>query len=209
VIERNDVDRDGGAPRLGEPLAIEFANTHYAVRGQPREGIGTPAHLVGWLRDNAGALGFAADDAELTGRIDSADVAEFRALRTAIRAIARAIVEQQTPNPHDVRMLNRAAARAPRWPELDAGDGRYSISEHTRNDVMRAALASIARDAIRIFGGPPRTDLRACQGPRCVLFYIEDHPRRAWCSAACGNRARAARHYRRHHGQPEVTDVGG
>jgi len=27
---------------------------------------------------------------------------------------------------------------------------------------------------------------------------VKNHPRREWCSAACGNRVRAARHYRRH-----------
>ena len=40
--------------------------------------------------------------------------------------------------------------------------------------------------------------LRACHAPGCVLYFLKDHPRREWCSTACGNRARAARHYRRH-----------
>ncbi|WP_420846360.1 CGNR zinc finger domain-containing protein [Modestobacter muralis] len=30
-----------------------------------------------------------------------------------------------------------------------------------------------------------------------VRSLVQDHPRREWCSAACGNRARAVRH-RRH-----------
>jgi predicted RNA-binding Zn ribbon-like protein len=42
----------------------------------------------------------------------------------------------------------------------------------------------------------PRQELRACQGPGCVLFFIRDR-RREWCSHGCGNRARAARHYAR------------
>ncbi|MEV8411642.1 CGNR zinc finger domain-containing protein, partial [Streptomyces niveus] len=28
-------------------------------------------------------------------------------------------------------------------------------------------------------------------------FFVRSHPRREWCSADCGNRARVARHYRR------------
>ena len=40
---------------------------------------------------------------------------------------------------------------------------------------------------------PPRV-----HAPGCVLYFIKDHPRREWCSTACGNRARAARHYARH-----------
>jgi predicted RNA-binding Zn ribbon-like protein len=37
------------------------------------------------------------------------------------------------------------------------------------------------------------------RAPGCVLLYVSDHPRRQWCSNACGNRARQARHYRRTH----------
>src|SRR2546429_545268 len=39
---------------------------------------------------------------------------------------------------------------------------------------------------------------RATLALGCVLYFVKDHPRREWCSAACGNRARAARHYSRH-----------
>ncbi|MFI6847287.1 CGNR zinc finger domain-containing protein [Kitasatospora sp. NPDC050467] len=34
-------------------------------------------------------------------------------------------------------------------------------------------------------------------GPGCVLYFVKKHPRREWCSAGCGTRARAARHYER------------
>lgn len=51
-----------------------------------------------------------------------------------------------------------------------------------RSDIVSRARASIARDAVRILGGPLRDDLRACHGPGCVLFFVKDHPRREWCS---------------------------
>lgn len=71
--------------------------------------------------------------------------------------------------------------------------------EATRATPADAALAAIARSAIGVFGGPRRADLRACQGPGCVLHFVKDHPRREWCSAGCGNRARVSRHYYRQH----------
>jgi hypothetical protein len=43
----------------------------------------------------------------------------------------------------------------------------------------------------------PAALLRACGAPGCVLMFLKDHPRREWCSNACGNRARQARHYDR------------
>ena len=34
--------------------------------------------------------------------------------------------------------------------------------------------------------------VRACYAPGCVLYFMKTHPRREWCSVACGNRVRAA-----------------
>lgn len=190
-----DHREDGGSPLLGEPLAIEFVNTHYAVRGRPREGIGTPGHLAGWLAANAAALGI---DPVGPQRPTGADVAAFRDLRDAIRAIAGAIVDQRLPDPARVETLNAAVRAASRWPTLVVSDGALTVTERVDGTPTRAALAAIARNAVSIFGGPLRADLRACHAPGCVLFFVKDHPRRAWCSGTCGNRARAARHYQRH-----------
>ena len=64
----------------------------------------------------------------------------------------------------------------------------------TRADIV---LAAFAVDAIELLTGPRRAALRACGAPGCVLLFLKDHPRKEWCSAACGNRARQARHYAR------------
>jgi predicted RNA-binding Zn ribbon-like protein len=181
----------GDSPLLGEPLAIEFANTHYAVRGALREGIGTPAHLTAWLRDHS-----AVPEPGLP--VGAAEVETFRTLRGAIRGLYQACVDTHPGDDTDVEVLNAAAAAAPRWPQLRCTGGAYAVSERTWGEGADAALAAIARDAIAILGGPLRIQIRACQAPGCVLFFIKDHPRRQWCSAGCGNRARAARHYQRH-----------
>jgi predicted RNA-binding Zn ribbon-like protein len=196
---------DGGAPLLGEPLAIEFANTHYAVRGLLTEGIGTPDHLGAWLRANATALGLDPTRPDLNTRIREAEVATFQALRDAIRGIAQATLAHHPADPAQLRTLNHAAAAAPRWPTLTTSGTDYQISEQTSSDTLQAALSAIARDAIAIFGGPLRTRLRACPAHGCALLFIKDHPRREWCSPACGNRARAARHYHRHRDHPATS----
>ena len=56
----------------------------------------------------------------------------------------------------------------------------------------------IAEAAVLLFTSPDAGRLRACPGPGCVLYFVRAHPRREWCSAVCGNRARVARHYQRH-----------
>ncbi len=67
----------------------------------------------------------------------------------------------------------------------------------TRSQVPpdQRLLGGLAADAIEFLASGP--ELRACLAPGCVLYFVKDHPRRAWCSTGCGNRVRAARHYAR------------
>ena len=62
---------------------------------------------------------------------------------------------------------------------------------------MTTGLAQVAGEAVGLLGGEDTVRLRACRAPGCVLYFIKAHPRREWCSVACGNRVRAARHYQR------------
>lgn len=127
-----------------------------------------------------------------------------------------------------VGALNRACARAPSWSELHwPGDDDPAATEHetgaadeagpagetgprrvvrTAHDPALAAVAAIAEEAVALFAGPDRLLLRACRAPGCVLYFVRNHPRREWCSDGCGNRARVARHYQRHHGGSRESD---
>src|SRR6476646_10430527 len=97
--DQTDGAPGGGSPLLGEPLAIEFANTHYAVRGAVREGIGTPAHLVAWSLEHSAVPGSGV-------RIGAAEVDTFRALRGAIRGLCQACVDARPGDDKDVEVLN-------------------------------------------------------------------------------------------------------
>ncbi|MFJ5547937.1 CGNR zinc finger domain-containing protein [Streptomyces sp. NPDC093225] len=63
-------------------------------------------------------------------------------------------------------------------------------------DSRAAALSTAGLP--RLLTGDMRPQLRACLAPGCVFSYVKQHPRRAWCSAGRGDRARVARHYQRH-----------
>lgn len=194
-----DPDRleSGGSPALGEPLAIEFADTRYAVRGVVQEGLARPEHLGAWLRDHAGAFDAGAGAAAARA-VRAGDLARFIRLRDAIRDVARLLVDGKPPAPERLGVLNAAAAAAPRRPLLRWDETGPTVVEATEAPAVDAALAAIARSAIEVFGGPLRPALRACGGPGCVLFFVKNHPRREWCSPGCGNRARVDRHYKRH-----------
>ncbi|MEU6371296.1 CGNR zinc finger domain-containing protein [Streptomyces sp. NPDC046931] len=105
---------------------------------------------------------------------------------------------RRPPRPEDVEVVNAASAAASLWPQLSwAAPEMPGCELRMDPSACTLALAEIAHCAVRLLGGDQRLLLRACQAPGCVLFFVANRPTREWCSAACGNRARVARHYAR------------
>ncbi len=169
-----------------DALAVRFANTRYAVRGEPRDAIATATALRDWLVAH-----------DLPGSPTRDDVAVFRDLRDCLRRLLRSVVTGSRPDPADVTTLNTFAASAPRWPELVTATTGLEVRERSSATWRDDALAAVARSAAEVVTAPRRDRLRACQGPGCVQFFEQTGRHRAWCSAGCGNRARVARHYAR------------
>jgi predicted RNA-binding Zn ribbon-like protein len=180
-------------PVRSEPLAVELHNTLYAVHGKPIDGIETRDGLGAWLSAIADRL------PEQARAGSTSRLADFLALRRAVREALHATQRREPVTPEAIEPINAAAARAPISQLAVAGDRRPLHGEqryHTA-DAAEIALAVIAADAIELLTGPGGEDVRACGAPGCVLMFVQDHPRRRWCSTACGNRARQARHYER------------
>ncbi|MFD0305713.1 CGNR zinc finger domain-containing protein [Streptomyces sp. NPDC127119] len=121
-----------------------------------------------------------------------------------------------------VELLNARAALVPTVPVLSWTEGAEPVVRQEpfvrQESVVRqepfvrheplerqvpahdgSALASaLARAAIAFLASPDRQRLRACHAPRCVRYFLKDHPRQEWCKPSCGNRARVARHHERH-----------
>jgi predicted RNA-binding Zn ribbon-like protein len=195
-------------PRLGLPLPLELVNTRFASGGKLVDALATPEDLKAWLRANAEL--FEADlraasvqRATLTllealpQRETLALLECFRLLREALHDVLGAAVDSAQPPAAAVRMLNELAAAAPRYPRLDAVDGAYQVHMVEGADADAAVLASVARAVMDLLTGPDLARLRRCGGPGCVLLFLRERRRREWCSDACGNRARVARHYAR------------
>jgi len=183
----------GGSPLFGEPPPIELANTAYAVRGRPRDGLYTVEHLAAWLRDMRPRLAVELTDDDLLG-VTASDLADARQLRDAIRILAAATVAGHDPDPDAITTLNNHVRRTPRWRELlPTPEPTAPIRSAAR--PVTTALAAIAEQAVDLFASPLRHNLRACTGPGCILHFLRDTTRREWSSAGCDTRARAARHY--------------
>lgn len=207
-------------PEAGIPgweAAAELRDLRDALRQLAAAATGDDREATAELTGHWTATSATGDDreaaAELTGHSTGGD-REAAAERTGHRMAAAATggeVAAGAPSGADLEMavavVNRACARAPSWSELhwpdpDPGDSddEPRAATRTAHSPALAAIAAIAEEAVALFAGPDRRLLRACHAPGCVLYFIRNHPRRAWCSDGCGNRARVARHYRRHHG---------
>jgi predicted RNA-binding Zn ribbon-like protein len=184
-------------PIRNEPLAIELHNTLYASRGRAIDGLVEADGAKAWLTAIGKRL-----PAGGTGADPSLE--QLVELRAAVRDALHAVVEGRPPPHPAIQTLNRASARAPRsagarWRRTAAAVWEPRVHTDDRADVVVAAFAA---DAIELITGPRRDAIRACGAPGCVLLFFKDHQRREWCSNACGNRARQARHYERTRGRP-------
>ena len=98
--------------------------------------------------------------------------------------------------------INAFAELTPISPRLRTIDGVLVVETASHpQDGADANLSAIARDGMAVLLDPERVRrLRNCANPDCLMIFVAENSKRIWCSAAgCGNRARAARHYHRHH----------
>jgi predicted RNA-binding Zn ribbon-like protein len=196
------------APLLGEPLPVELMNTVWADRAGGHDALASPEAAGAWLAAVAARTQLAVA-AALAGGVDLGPVApRLRSLRDALRCLAAEVTDDPRPAGAStmtgpavaVAEINRAAAAAPRSLVLDWRPGiEPTYSPRSAGSVLDGFLAEIAEAGIELFAGERRRDLRTCLAPGCVLYFLDKHRRREWCSNACGNRARVARHYDRHH----------
>lgn len=135
-------------------------------------------------------------------RSTDAELALARQLRDAVRRLAAHLTGDDRPAAQSatsdvdtaVRNLNEVATHLP-VPQLTLTDEVLRENSSRGGSAVTAGLARVARESIALLGGADAQKLRACYASGCVLYFVKTHPRREWCSVACGNRARAARHY--------------
>ncbi|MFI0898500.1 CGNR zinc finger domain-containing protein [Streptomyces sp. NPDC020983] len=188
--------RPDPAPVLGEPLAVEFANTLYPHRKVLQDALRDRASAARWLLDRADEFRPALEAADANA-LDEVDLGRLVALRDAVRAALYSSAAGEDVPAAARAAINTASALSPRWPVLDCR-AAIEIVCATGTDPLREAEASIAQSAVHVLGGPMRDHVEICPGDGCSMLFVKDHPRRTWCTRACGNRNRVARHQARH-----------
>ncbi|QUQ68366.1 CGNR zinc finger domain-containing protein [Kutzneria sp. CA-103260] len=169
--------------------ALDFVGT---LRGRrfddPLEMLDTPAALTAWF--------FESRLVDAGPASNSIDLARAIALREAIYALIAVRLFGDPQRDSDVVLLNDHARLAPVVPQLTPA-GRHV--EATPEQV----LATVARAAVDLLGGPDVTLLKECQRPECNQVFIDRSRgfRREWCSmTTCGNKVKGATYRARQRG---------
>ncbi|MFC9246303.1 CGNR zinc finger domain-containing protein [Streptomyces sp. NPDC057136] len=189
-------------------LTLDLALTiRHDGQGGVADDLDATEGLTRWVRVHPDTLGGVPDG---HWQADAVTLAAVRSLRAAVRALFAHAVRPGEPSPADARRLlsvtealerlNAAAAAVPTvavlaWPE---GGEPMAADRPATAAGPEAVAATLARAAIGFLAGPDRSSLRACHAPRCVRYFLKEHPRQEWCKPSCGNRARVARHHERH-----------
>nr|WP_255456896.1 MULTISPECIES: CGNR zinc finger domain-containing protein [unclassified Mycolicibacterium] len=181
-----------------EPAPVRLMNTIWADTRSVHDELTDPTVLRDWLAD---VTDYSRPELGEPGQ-DELDDALL--LRDSLRRLAAYCTEDDRPTAQSpvteigqaIDMVNALAANRPRT-ELAIHDGVLSIVDAPLASPTRSALARLGHQGIELLAGPEAVNLRACHAPHCVLYFVKSHPRREWCSEACGNRVRAARHYER------------
>ncbi|MFD6219785.1 CGNR zinc finger domain-containing protein [Nocardia asteroides] len=116
---------------------------------------------------------------------EDTDLAAFRTLRAALSRAAFGAAAGEPLDPADIAVVNAAATEPPLIPQLGA-DGTRDYPAPT----ARAALSTLARDAVDLFASPLAARIRVCASETCGLLFVDaSRPgRRRWCSMdRCGN----------------------
>jgi predicted RNA-binding Zn ribbon-like protein len=195
-------DLDGGHP------VLDFINTvDWRGTGREHDWLGDFPDLLAWCH----RTGFLAqpDIEELARRAAAhprqaaAAVEQARALREAVAGLLRAALDGRPPFPEHLRSFNRYLGRALGQATLQASptqDRPYSLELASGSNPLEDIALCLAKQAADLLTGFDPARLKICGNPKCGWLFLDTtrNASRRWCDmAACGNRAKAQRFYRR------------
>ncbi|MFJ2828056.1 CGNR zinc finger domain-containing protein [Streptomyces sp. NPDC087263] len=180
-------------PLIGGRPCLNFVATLGKRHGDtPLERLPDPAALARWIGE--AGLYAGADDAPV--HVTTGDLSYARTLREAVYRLVRTSMDGNPPDPDDITRVNEAAALPDLAPQLAApDDGSAPHLYWKAGHPGAAALATVARDAVLLTGGPLPARVKECENPTCSLLFLDDSQarRRRWCSMdRCGNLAKVA-----------------
>jgi predicted RNA-binding Zn ribbon-like protein len=109
-----------------------------------------------------------------------------------------ALADQATPKPRDVAALRAALAAAPARRHLIQSKDGFAWQIDAADSSLPSLLAPVLWSAADLLTGDAAKRLRLCSNDKCLYLFVDNSRSgaRRWCDMkACGNRAKAHRHY--------------
>jgi predicted RNA-binding Zn ribbon-like protein len=175
---------------LGDPLAIDLANTVRRRGARYTDLIATPADLQVWLEYERSRV-------RVPPAVDERLTTEFLVVRDQVLRILRAAASGWVLPAADVFAINERVRSAPTVRLLATLTGRHLVSPVTRTAPGTRLLADLAASVVDLLSGPDAQFLALCDAPGCGQLFLRGRPNQNWCSPQCGARARTYRHARR------------
>jgi predicted RNA-binding Zn ribbon-like protein len=128
-----------------------------------------------------------------------------KSLREALRALVIAIEIGRAAPGEALAIVNQFLAAVPGYQQIVQHGNSTSPKFESRwqpldENASALTLAPLARAVVALLTECDPQQIRKCENSACVLHFYDtskNHSRR-WCSMeVCGNRAKAATHYRR------------
>jgi predicted RNA-binding Zn ribbon-like protein len=171
---------------LGEPLAVDFANTVRRSGWHYRELLEGGADVASWSQRQGGRVPV------LPAETAQARLVEMRAVRDDVFELLLAAAREDGPPPEPVERINDRARKRPVVAQLGPGAERFTLVLGDP-DPVDELLARVVTAAIELTG-TPNSGLALCDAPSCGQFFLRERTNQRWCGPACGTRARVARH---------------
>jgi predicted RNA-binding Zn ribbon-like protein len=202
--------------RLG-PLAprvcLDFANTlDDRLTGHPHERLNGYADLVSWSQQSGilakeAARGLAQEAARRPAEAAMA-LGRAIALREALYRIFSAVAGRRSVRPADLEPLNAVLGEALAALRIVRTAAGFAWGWSGDIGGLDRLLWPIAQSAAGLLTSAELRLVRECAAPSCGWLFLDtsrNHSRR-WCDMkACGNRAKARRHYERKKGAEKST----
>jgi predicted RNA-binding Zn ribbon-like protein len=178
-------------PLLGEPIAVEFANSLYEGSDETIDFLSNTKNVSLWFRTAEGA-----QDIYVPGKLSQRDLEQLHELRAVMRSLFIAAAAKETLPTVSIRELNRFAGIAPSYSMLVARGDAFVVSTVASAPTADGLLGRLAHEAIALLG-ENYSLLRRCEAPGCPMLFLQDHHRRRWCHESCGHRSRQSAYYQR------------
>jgi len=166
------------------PPAVDLANTITAGRTGKVDHLSDRDGIDEWVRAEHNRI----PDVVAAGQ----NPGHLRALRDDVYALLHAAASGHRLPGDALESVNHASRADPIYPTL--GPEGSPDWKSVRTGQFNRFAGAIARSAIELAGHSNRDQLSVCRAPACGMLFVREHPRQTWCTPACGNRARVARH---------------